>query len=306
MKKGQSIQFNWIFVIVAGTILLLFFTLFAFRYTTLQNKKINAETARALDRSISSIKTTEAYTNLDLGKVNEIEFNCNEFIINKDYRQKTNNIIFSSNIKSNRIGLWSKSFEYPFKIDNIVFLSSIENKIYLIYDNFNEQFVTEIYNEIPSLFNVKIVNDYDNIRDSVIVFFVDPSGKLDELKSKNNKVVYIDGADVGSVKFYEDSIKESSYLSREMMYGAIFTSNFKLYDCSFKSLLNKMNDVNKIYENKAKNMKECSYLGIVQNLNVNDEVKNCLNNNCLDLINNKEILDLQNQELYEQGCKVVF
>src|SRR3989344_492420 len=39
-KRGEGEQFNWIFVIVAGSILLGFFVLFTFKYVELEEPKI--------------------------------------------------------------------------------------------------------------------------------------------------------------------------------------------------------------------------------------------------------------------------
>jgi len=43
-KRGQGVQFNWIFVIVAGAIILGFFVMFIFKFVELQEKRQDVQT----------------------------------------------------------------------------------------------------------------------------------------------------------------------------------------------------------------------------------------------------------------------
>ena len=54
-KRGQGIQFNWIFVVIAGVIFLAFFAFFGARYYDLEQSKENAKFLRELDLSVASV-----------------------------------------------------------------------------------------------------------------------------------------------------------------------------------------------------------------------------------------------------------
>src|SRR3989338_7107885 len=53
-KKGEGEQFNWIFVIVAGAIILGFFIMFTFKYIELQEKRQDVDTVRFLGGKVLS------------------------------------------------------------------------------------------------------------------------------------------------------------------------------------------------------------------------------------------------------------
>ena len=53
-KKGQGDQFNWIFIIIAGAVILGFFTMFIFRYIELEEKKQDIETVKFFSVGIIS------------------------------------------------------------------------------------------------------------------------------------------------------------------------------------------------------------------------------------------------------------
>ena len=86
-KRGQGMQFNWIFVVVAGAIILAMFTGFAVKYVDLRESINDAEIGRGLDQIFLSAKSTAQYKTFDIGREFDINFFCdesvNEFIINK-------------------------------------------------------------------------------------------------------------------------------------------------------------------------------------------------------------------------------
>ena len=51
-KKGDGEQFNWIFVIIAGSIILGFFVLFVFKFVELQEKRHDVKAVRFLGESV--------------------------------------------------------------------------------------------------------------------------------------------------------------------------------------------------------------------------------------------------------------
>ena len=100
MKRGQSEQFNWVFVLVAGAIILGFFVMFVFKYQDLQQKKLSVNVGKILDENIKLLETTELYLDdkeFDLGLRVKIDFYCqdqeNFFEINDYFEQKLKNIV---------------------------------------------------------------------------------------------------------------------------------------------------------------------------------------------------------------------
>ena len=91
--KSQS-ELNWIFIIVAGAIILIFLTGFAFKYKSLQEEKTSIELVNTLDNTLTSLKSSPFNTCDEISLPFEVQVTCNDIKIN-DQRFTTNNLLFS-------------------------------------------------------------------------------------------------------------------------------------------------------------------------------------------------------------------
>lgn len=312
MKRAQSIQFNWIFIVISGSILLVFFTGFGIRYIDLQKSKENAEIARGIDKIINSLRGQEQYKEIDINTDFSYEFNCDSFKINDDYVQNLNGkIVFSpKEIKVKNLYVWTKEFRTLFKVDNLIFLVDPNKNIFLISDSNDENYVQELKNGIPSLFsNIKFVNfndigslDVDGFNNEFVFF---------NLKEEQYDIIHDIGVDkrledAGEVIFinkenvvFEDG-RKYNVLDQTLIYGAIFSGNYESYKCSYDSLVRKFNTIKDIYVKKAENLQKCCSSGFCDYSKIRDSL--------IEL--NLEKMDLNivsiNNDLYNNNCRVVF
>ena len=277
MKKAQGIQFNWIFIIVTGAIILAFFSLFLVRYTDLQQKKANAEIGVAIDDTLNALKSDDIYLPLELTNLN-IEFSCDDFIINNDFIQDMGDKIVFSEAKLNgkEISTWVKSWNFPFRVDNFIYLADPKTTYYLVYGS-NKEEVEFIKNEIPDIFNIEVISlsEVNQVKktNSKFIFFTQPNLDKDfvRINLENNEVEFEDGSSF----FFEDA----------MLYGAIFSSNLENYNCGFEKAVTKLDIISNIYAKKASTLQECNYNSIIQNLK---QFSDLTKNPSLELINIKE------------------
>ena len=116
-------QFNWIFVVIAGAIILSIFAGFAVKYMDLRESRNDAEIARGLDQIFLSSKSTAQYKTFDIGRSFDINFLCDQFVINKNHRQEYDYVIFGDDAENAReLIIWSREFKHPFRVDNIVYV----------------------------------------------------------------------------------------------------------------------------------------------------------------------------------------
>ena len=310
MKKGQGMQFNWIFVVVAGGVILAVLAAFTFRYIGLQNQRANVEIAKTLEINFKLLETTEFSLPIDLGTVNKIEFNClgnDEYLlINDNYKQDIKNVVMFApkTTRTKQLAGWITSWEYPFLVGKFLYVSGFDNKYFFVGNS-------ELLNDVPSLFNTEIISSYSDAdvkeeSKTKFIYFTKPYADLKKIQEKYPKarVIYINEEDK-KVTFYEDSEeKTEDYYGDAFFYGAIFADNHESYKCGLERAVEKLKTASKVYISKTNYVSnldrrvECQYPSLKSSLdsfakgNLNDETA--------------ENLDNQNKRLYGEGCPAVF
>ena len=147
-KKAQGEQFNWIFVIIAGAVILAFFGVFTMKYVQLKELQQNIDIGRNFGKSIDILQNSpivgrERGESIDdndkadegafrIGVAAEMEYYCTEegdakiFFNGEDRYPQTlqKEILFApSKMKINSLDLWVLPYYFPFFITNVVYLS---------------------------------------------------------------------------------------------------------------------------------------------------------------------------------------
>lgn len=252
-KKAIAISFNWIFAIIAGTIILFLAIYATTQYIQTSEKTIYTETAAQL---ISLFDPLE--TGLASGKSDEINFkkqsriylDCN-YLNNHPFGEQTiafsektfgdkfgekgeevsikNKYVFAEEVvEGKKMSIFSKPFFMGFKVADVIVINSDD---YCFYKASNE-----IKDEIESLGikNIQFSEDLsDNSCEGTSVCFI---GSGCDINVLNNKVVK-----GSSELYYTDSL----------LYAAIFSSS-ENYECNIKRLMNKFNELSLVYIDKIK------------------------------------------------------
>ncbi len=250
-------SFNWIFAILAGGFILFLAIFSAGKFIRTSEQTIYTETAASL---ISLFDPLE--TGLASGKAHEISFKkrsklffeCNENL-NPPFGKQTisfseqtfgetygerggsvsikNKYIFSEGVvEGEKIYVFSKPFFMPFKINDIIIVTS-QNKHYCFYDS--PEYIKE------SLEGLNMKN----------IIFMNESNKCEGIN-----VCFGSAKTNCEVRVFEDEgyvIKKSSgkkvYYVGDFVYGAIF-SEPNIYECNVKRIKVKFDELAKIYLDK--------------------------------------------------------
>ena len=248
-------QFNWIFILVAGAILLIFFVSFAFKYKALQEEKLNIEILVNLDRSLTNLQSSP-FTTIDEIKLPvELEVSCNNLIVN-DKKYVNNNFLFSPNKLKNKMLILYKQFSMPFKITEFYYLISPDKKFFLVYNPGNslaEQYIDNLIKDLPEKFKANVVKA-TNAGNGKNIYFYNANVNATKIIVMQNKVNIIT-----SLNTYED-------VNEELIYAAVFSDNF---DCNYNKLNKKANNIAKLYYEKAVLLQNsrCSYVAMANELN---------------------------------------
>lgn len=278
-KRAQvEAGFNWVFIIIAGAIILLFFAGVAVWYQAKQETKIAGQVVINLDsiftNAIESPKTAKSINIPEVPLFFSCYDECNEFGCPSEFssggvsRDKSMEVLFTmEKLEANNIITWSLNFNMPYKITNFLYLTNDQTRYVLIYDAASEDFFHEVNDLLTSdnpYLNIEVIsyNDIDSLEDHNddfvrLVSFVDSAGfqyNEDDFAEFYTKspfdLITLDG-DESSGMIYYGSESGVPYYGLPMLLGAIFSPNSEFYKCNVNKALLLSSYVSEVYEERT-------------------------------------------------------
>ena len=319
-KKGViGIQFNWVFILIAGVLILLFFGSLVLKgkeasdtsiaETILTNMQTIMTGAEVSVRTINPIKIPDK----------EIEVSC-DFIYVGDIRREItkNKIIFAPEVIKGRLLLaWALDWNAPYHVTNFLYLTTPDIK-YVFIEPLNDE-AEELFNLLPDEINKK-KEDLPNIKDTgnnfKIVFFDDSSPDVpSDLKSVSDKRVTAINikSDINKIEFYKkksDIFKidgEAEYLGNPMILGAMFSGNSEDYECNVKKAFNKLRIVSMVYEERTNTLRELySGTGCTSYYSTTPFSINYPIDSIAEIKSNIHSIETSNQYLQSSSCPTIY
>ncbi len=291
-KADVSPAFQYIFALIVGAMILIFFIRFAFQAEKTGKEVIKAEVLQMLDASLQAFSVSTSSTDVlpkpPWPQMVDMEFgtkaNCGKFtVVGQKFLVPIPRIVFGpEEMKAKQLNAWSNSWHFPFRVTNLFYLVNDRSKYYLMYDANNQEFVRKIssyapetaaseMDSLPKSFDVKYSDsetDPVNKRktsDMVKVnYFIPKNGVSEGLKGSSLKI----SADCekeeepshncfGTISFYQGSKQtgSSTFIGREMMFAAIMSDNIEVYDCQYGRALDELKRMTNLYISKAERLK---------------------------------------------------
>ncbi len=277
MKKKGMIgeQVNWIYVLIAGSLILAFFATMAIRQKGEADRNQARESLKAIDELMFQPPRSSQlvhFPNIELS-VSCDETGITSLKIGKEQPIKPIEPVFApTSINSNEIIAMTNEWNIPFKASNFVYLTANDTRYIIIYNDAVSRIIAEqISKEIPEQANKAVQEDTKplvntNSRRTVLIGAgIRPNtGGLPKEKTsviqinptvnmeKNPPTVELEE---GSIIFIENGGNQMTitypYTGKAMMLGAIFSANRKSFDCSMKRAYEKAAMVSTIYSIKA-------------------------------------------------------
>ncbi len=283
-KKGQiELTFNWIYVALAGAIILLFFVGIVVRQAKVSEEQLSGEVVRVMGSILAGASVSEKTRNsVEAGGLADyiLYFDCadgvGEFGLKGKPARMQNSIdpIFApKEIQSPLIVFWSLPYHLPFKVIDFLFVTSPNRKYYLT--GTDSKFIDEFLNATTGLKKEGLNREYvaeladlqaeGNIE--VRVVDVDgsqifekrvPSSLLSFPDQKVSAIAFISGTN--QANYYQkegDSWKKLNPHPVEIIsldeeknaakYAAIFAENDELYECNMKKAFDRLEILTEIY-----------------------------------------------------------
>ncbi|MFH1506303.1 MAG: hypothetical protein ABIE94_04950 [archaeon] len=272
-KKGIiAAQFNWIFILIVGVVIIAFFL------TTSRHQEQNADVELAVSflRHLDPILSASERSPGTLQKISmpdmKMGFTCEDtyskLIVGDGYEQDlTYSIIFATSVIRHRtLYTWSLDWNTPYKVAPFLYLTTPDTKFYFVNDTGSR--AETLYKGFPKNVTVEFVTsavprtDYGR---HVFIYFSDadvqgianslPGDNVYGIKITPNDPPNILGS-YGKVTFTTGlgfgSPSESLYLGLPLLYGAIFSEDREFYDCTFKKAMKRFEIANKLNKDRIK------------------------------------------------------
>ena len=293
-KKGAiEIQFNWIFILIAGIIILGFFISVINKQKHIAEDQVSA----SIKINLGAVLTGTSAARDTASRINipniDIIYDCDGYIAGRSDAIRTKTSFAPSLVKGPVIISWTRDWDMPFRVTNFLYITSPFVRYIFVRDGAGV--AQYVYNALPNrtimdkgevkaFFSKELVEfgDINSIKDQNhykvrFIFFednpedADIDGLFGGIKNRDITAVKIDAGSisklegVGVLTFYVkrgDEFKEylgggkSAYLGEASAFGAIFADDPETYNCNMQRAFNTFNLVNTIYLEKVKALKE--------------------------------------------------
>lgn len=273
-NKKALMLFHWILIMIVGAVILLFGVIFAGKSGGVEQQKQNVLVAEYLEMFFNPFTSVGAIADSFGKRVSlpyeiDAELRCEggkEYLFvgsgDKISSEKIENFVYSnSRIKARELFVFTKSFEMPFRIADLIFTFDSSKKFCILYDEQDigqADFVDQVRDDIEGSL-VDVQGNFAYCQDigccneagsTKIISFTAQRGDVNLVPRGASG----DGFSFGEVEFRGG--KKSVFVSNALAEAAMF-SDYPLYSCNLRRLMSKTGSVSDIYSEKA------TYLGAI-------------------------------------------
>ncbi|MCH8004194.1 MAG: hypothetical protein IH934_06210 [Nanoarchaeota archaeon] len=323
LKRGMiGLQFNWIFILVSGAIVLVLITGIVMKQSSISKISTNALILRNLDDVLSSSEISTGTVNVVKIPKSKIEFECNRFSIDGISKQINGmNVFAPSVLEGDSIISMTLGWSIPFKVTNFVYLTNPRIRYVLVGDNFAK----DIHDSLPSEISKDYYNNFNDIKNKNdeevrIVFFGQVPEFPSSLEGAKVTALKVSGDEnKGSVEFFDVEDNKfvnkgiSYYIRESTLLGAVFSGDIEIYECVMENVFEKLNVVSQVYERKTDNLRlfykdqQCEQFydpGSIETIKESSVIFSQSSINNIDI--NAKNLKLQNKQSQLFSCPLIY
>ncbi len=271
MKKAFELQFHWMFIVIAGSLILGFFVKIALEQKNYSEKRIYIDYTKQLDNTFNTIiQNPNIPTNLSISK-DIIDFSCDKScnckykvgIGSENFNEK---IIFAPKKVTQTLQLFSLDWNVPFRATNFLYITDTSKKYIILYDNSDvSQKLLNIVNiSLPKSINHEFldINDITTVTkkkiDYIFVFLntqvLDIDNSFDDYEINGVLITK------SNVEFLKKDPKQNFFskiagyqiisYDENSIIAAIISDN-DLFKCGITKAFERLSYVAKVYEKRA-------------------------------------------------------
>jgi hypothetical protein len=274
MVKAQlDVQYNWVFILIAGTVILSFFVGAAVWYKNTQEQKITANIVVNIESILKTAKenpkTAQTTTIPDVSLAFTCSLECSDYGCASDFsgggisRTTETEIVFALDaIQGTQLITWALEWNLPYKIANFLYVTTDHIRYILVYDESSSSLALAVnsllaensyltketikVDEITSL----VLTDKNDMHVRVISFIGElPSSAFTDIDDSID-VIIVEGNDEKGTVTFDDG--EADYYGMPLLIGALFSANKEFYSCNVQKALLQGKMVSEVYAARTK------------------------------------------------------
>ncbi len=299
-KKGQmTLTFNWVFVLIAGGMILLFFVGIIVKQKSVSEQKLNFDVVTVMDSILTGSTVSEQTINfVDISGLAgfELFFDCelddgggfddlfSQYGITDSSASSElpMQVLFAPDtIEGSEMITWSLPYKMPFKVMDLLMVTSTSIKYYVIGGEGSEfrmnlenatagftiDFISDV-SEISSIGNLHHVRIIDLDGNTL----VDSGGIPTELREAEDSKVsgILVGSTLGQVDYFDKDGGEWQRITSSgsipiistglqekeaALYGALFAADDEMYTCNMMKAFKRYSILVELYQEKAEELK---------------------------------------------------
>jgi hypothetical protein len=259
-KKGMiEVQFNWIFVLIAGMVIFLFIISIIMSQKKHADNILNIDLEQKITTTIKGKQQlSNTYSEVSIPTL-KLNFDCDNETNNANFRLEDSQsreplnleILFASKtLSGDELQIWTKDFSIPFTVTRFMYITN-PKQIFIVYnttpvDTTINSYAARIYNDLSSNLSKKYASSASDLATKLSGY-------------KNYKIICFNNVcplpatysfinitpsssglyTYGNVTFHKAPNKNSNimYITEAGLFGAIFSDDAEYYDCQMKRAL---------------------------------------------------------------------
>lgn len=335
-KSAIEIQFNWIFVMIAGIVIFIFIISVLMKQSEESNTKISQDVLKQISTNIKAKQQlSNTFTELEIPRTT-MTFTCDDTDLISDFKisdsqreQLPVEIIFAPREFNTQIlKIWTQDFSVPFIVTRFIYITT-PGTVFIIYNSSEDVniYARAVYDEFPS--NItrkyaensmaldKIIKSYKSYK--IICFDnycpTTPANKYNYIKIiPNNQDIF----SYGTISFSSGlgGSNDISYMGKASLFGALFSDNRNYYECQMKRAFNQFEIKRTLHETRiylmesdlSSNNPSCVPLlaSPKSTLSNMKDMKEIVLTDASSLYSAAEQLRLDNVDLTFKGCPLIY
>ena len=322
-KKGfVEIQFNWIFVLISGAVILILFTGIIINQKDISQTSIDVLILKNLDAVLSGSESSTGTVNVFSVPNTKINFGCGSYSIGDVTGQSNINIFAPSFLEGDSIVSMTAEWNAPYKVTNLVYVTNPRIRYIFIGSS---DFARDIFETIPDEIrndgytNVDVIENENDDHVRIIFFDQDPDFPVNLYGTSVTALKVSGNEEKGTIEFFysenNNFVSEgtSYYIGESALLGAVFSDNLDGYSCVMENVFDDLNVVSRVYEKKINNLRsiydgqKCEKFYDPGSIITIKEASATFNQLNIDRITaNANNLGLQNKILQSISCALIY
>jgi hypothetical protein len=286
-KRAIELQFHWIFILIAGAVIIAFFFSVAQKQQSLSERKLSVTLAAQMDAIFTGAIENKGTAKPLVTPQPGIAFSCTKFCECNYYvgghpTPFGEKILFApALLQEQDATAWAVEWKLPFRILNVLLLTNPRIKYYLVHDPElpdSQRLHAKVAKALPKEINVEVLSLPAYINDVApggdqhtrFVFLATQQPNLAGLNTRfededvsgvwlrsETEAVFYEKTEPGSLDF---GTRAAPVAGDALLYGAIFAADRQMYDCMVKSAFARMSMIAGVQARRAQELKDALFL----------------------------------------------